>query len=83
MATFILPVLRNKARDSQLESRITNNGQENFTALKLAILGTQLQYSKIKLVDQFRSASVCDDVIMLYQDCSRNIHTSDRKLCQW
>ena len=60
--SFILPMLRgepgNKARDSQLESKITNNGQENFTALKLALLGTQLQYSKIKLVDQFRSASV-------------------------
>ena len=60
--SFILPTLRsepgNKARDSQLESKITNNGQEKFTALKLALLGTQLQYSKINLVDQFRSASV-------------------------
>ena len=45
--------------------------QENFTALKLELLGTQLHYSKIKLVNQFRSASVCDNVINLHNVVSR------------
>ena len=40
-------------------------------ALKLALLGTQLHYSKIKLVNQFMSALVCDNVINLHNVVSR------------
>ena len=40
-------------------------------ALKLALFGTQLHCSKIKLVNQFRSASVCDNVINLHNVVSR------------